>query len=191
MNATLETIEILVKLNEEIQKYLKLLGTIGDLDPESEIWFPILVKSMGLIKTDSFMDEWDNYLVSHCDPIDKGIILNQIRKAGPAINRIRKWSGIHDFRNMVLSHNFRNKKNNSSSIFIDNSPESLDIPEHISEIILLGFCLNIATHLIKEPFKKEMDDYYSVPLDKSFRKTRLIDYIAEINDIITEISQIS
>jgi len=106
-------------------------------------------------------------------------------KAFPAINRIKKWNDIDEFRNSVLAHNFRKgKKIKYESAFIGSHIDNLNVPDHITEIVLLSELINIATSIICEPFKEELDKTISILFGKTdIRKPTIVDVQKELDEI--------
>ncbi|MCD4663743.1 MAG: hypothetical protein K8R68_00635 [Bacteroidales bacterium] len=188
MNKTIESLHILRFLNTLIGKYLKALKTdVKDhVDSNSLIYFG--VKSQILILACSYIDEWDNFLASKKnDKMDQRLI--ELKKqAKPAIDRIREWTGLKEFRNTVLAHNFRNKKLNFESVFTNDYTDYLKIPDHITEIYLLSKCLDIATKIVCVPFRTSIES----TKNEFFRmnkkvEVRIVDWEKELIEIINKI----
>jgi len=142
------------------------------------------MKSMILILTKSFLDEWKG-LVSVIEPNDKEIIIECRRKAKPFIDRINEWKDINEFRNSVLAHNFRKGKEfNHENVFIGNHINSLVVPEDITELVLLSYLIIDATSIVTKPFSEQLDKTVEqLYKSESNRIPKKIDPIQEIERI--------
>lgn len=69
------------------------------------LWFQII------LKTSSFLDEWDNFLAVNTDSNDKEKLLLIKKIVAPARKEILKWKDLKAFRNEIVAHNMRNSKN--------------------------------------------------------------------------------
>ena len=108
----------------------------------------------------SCLDEWNNHFNSSNIP-EYSVEIEKFRKiTKPVFKRINKWSGLKDYRNMVLAHNFRNK---GQSILKD-EVSSLKIPLSATEILGITQLLNIVVLEMMEKFKDHIsiEDYVNM-----------------------------
>ena len=95
----------------------------------------------------SFLEEYHKYFnIGHLKDIDEKIIVKIKKQNKPGIKRINEWTGLTDFRNQLLAHNFRIKNES----FFSNRKETINykIPNSLSEKNLFSgiiylICLNI------------------------------------------------
>ena len=189
MNGTLESLFILNKINCMISKYLFALDEELKDGLSSDSAAFIGLKSMILILSKGFLDEWDKYLLKRSEETDKeGIILLK-KKANPAIKRIKEWDGLGVFRNAVLAHNLRkSSKYHEENIFIGTHTASLKIPEDITELILLSELITLSTSIVSEPFKNELKktrDLFN--RNANFGKSISINFEEEYNKVLKSI----
>ena len=156
MNKTIQSIHILTLLSNLIGKQIDTLVLSKGTNKSSEEILLANAKSLIIIYTLSFLTEWENFLVPQSENDYKRTVIKYKKIAKPAIDRIKKWTGIKSFRNTVLAHNFRNQNNNDEPVFLSESTDNLVIPDHISELYLLMMCTKTATKIISEPFKEEL-----------------------------------
>lgn len=190
MNKTLQSLHILKFINNLIKRYINSLNVevSNNVDGNSVIYLGI--KSIILILAKSFLDEWNDGLICKTEQNDKDRLIELKQKALPAINRIRKWNDIDEFRNSILAHNFRKgKKFKYESAFIGSHIDSLNVPDHITELVLLSELIDIATSIICEPFKEELDKTINnLFANTDIRKPTIVDVQKELDEIKKQIN---
>jgi hypothetical protein len=72
------------------------------------LWFQIIIKSC------SFLEEWDRFLAVRTNEEDKEKILLIKKIVKPARQQISEWKDMQKFRNEIIAHNSRNKEDNYS-----------------------------------------------------------------------------
>lgn len=184
MNKTLDSLKILSVLNSSIQLHFQTLATKSRNEDGFNNWLFLIVRYITIIQTISFLDEWDKFLGFKTEFEDQKNILELKKTAKPAIDRIKKWKDMREFRNCVLAHNLRNKNRNYDFIFINNEFQNSLIPNHISEFEVLAKCIDISTQIVCIPFKQQLINY-SNELEKNdvVFKPRVVDPEKEIDDI--------
>lgn len=183
MDKIIKSLHIIRTIDLAIQKYLEALSNV-----EQEKYIYHGIRGQILILANSFIDEWDKYLVprSTNDEFNK-MLINAKKLSKPAVKRIREWKGIKDFRNSVLAHNFRDKKNNYESVFLTDKFDKIEIPGHISELILLSKCIKIARTKVCEPFKTKLEETKDMYFEDKGNNTTVVDLYTEIKTILNEI----
>ena len=101
-----------------------------------------------LIKSCSFMDEWNTIFGIRTEQEDQKQILALKAIAKPATQNIKAWSGLKEFRNHFIAHNFRNKK--GKNVFL--ADRSYNSPQSDAEIYLLILSMRKMMDLIKHFF---------------------------------------
>ncbi|MHB1278532.1 MAG: hypothetical protein ACYC1Q_09040 [Bacteroidia bacterium] len=86
-----------------------------------------------LIKTCSFMDEWNSIFGVKTEKQDEELILKLKKIAKPASHNISFWKELRDFRNHYIAHNFRDST--GRNVFLN--PKIYHSPQSDEEIYLL------------------------------------------------------
>jgi hypothetical protein len=173
LSKTQESILVLCTLHALLDEYLNCLTKEKD-NPESVIFS--IISNQIIITSCSYMDEWEEFgkLISE-DQSQRILTLRKIVK--PVISRINKWSDMRQFRNSMIAHNHRIKKeNNSLAIF--NISRKLNCPYSFYDYKLLIGCIFITKNILLRMFQKEYNQ--SIPNIKS------IEDIVPINEIKDE-----
>ena len=190
MENTFISIKILGLLSNLIGGQFETLTKVETKDRMTREMLLFNAKSLMILYTDSFIEEWDNHLVQNASQQNKEILIIYKKIAQPAIDRIKKWSGIKSFRNKILAHNFRDKKGKPIFPFIN--LKEVIIPDHISELYLLKMCIKAATDVISKPFKNELSQNTIDFFPKiSEYKARLIDAESEMKQVVGQINEIN
>lgn len=117
--------------------------SIDDTIIES-LWFQIIIKSC------SFMEEWDKFLAIKTDINHRDKLLLIKRIVSPVRKEINKWKDLKKFRNEVIAHNFRN---NDGKFSLDEI-YSYNCPNTIEELYYLISFLEIMTKVLSMNFKE-------------------------------------
>jgi hypothetical protein len=129
-------------IENTIKSFASIIDKVADAD-ERAIW--VATCSIVLIQTVSFLEEFDNFVVSKDEGLNDTV--NAIKRAvKPAAKQIREWKELTDFRNAVLAHNLRDKKM-QISVF-DRGLNSYDIPKTGADFTVLSNCIS----MIKKTF---------------------------------------
>lgn len=121
---------------------------ILDRDTYSRVFNPTI--NWNLILINSFLEEYETYFMSDI-PIEKERILKVKRKSKPAIVRLDKWKDLRKFRNCVLTHPFRDQKNNYNSVLQNGALHEFDIPNKPNEFrIVSGMVIITCANIRKE-----------------------------------------
>jgi hypothetical protein len=106
-----------------------------------KIKFPNLLRAIlanqSIIQFCSFLDEYDKFNTKQIG-LEYSQKIQKVRsKNYYAINRIKKWQNLFEFRNQIAAHNFDIKKGRSKeSILKNNTKKVYNIPDTIDEKIL-------------------------------------------------------
>jgi len=145
-----DSILILCTLQALLDEYLNCL-TKEKEKPESVIFS--IISNQIIITSCSYMDEWEELgkLIIE-DSSQRILTLRKIVK--PAISRINEWTDMRQFRNNIIAHNHRIKKeNNSLAIF--NISRKLNCPYSFYDYKLLIGCVFITKNVLLRLFQKE------------------------------------
>lgn len=118
------------------------------------LWFQIIIKSC------SFLDEWDRILGVQNEPVNTEKLLLIKKVAAPARRAIKFWKDLKKFRNEITAHNFRDKNN---IVTIDRMGD-YDSPQNIIELSFLICFINRMINILCKNFSEEMPDL----LDQSY-----------------------
>jgi hypothetical protein len=98
-----------------------------------------------LILSCSFLDEWNEKFTPAEYPYFSARILRVKKITKPAIKRMKNWTGLKSYRNIVLAHNLRYDNN---SVFTSNFKPRLVIPYSNAELgLLVGLISFISTEV--------------------------------------------
>lgn len=114
---------ITVSATASLEKAIAVL----DKDIVDPLYF--ITFSQVMLILDNYLVEYDSFLQS-----SDSVIGERIRNfkviVQPAISTLRRWDGLHSFRNHVLAHSFRLKSDGNKSVFRDGDYYLYDIPQN-------------------------------------------------------------
>jgi hypothetical protein len=135
------------------------------------------------ILTCSFLDEWEQQLTPIKIPEYADRILKLKNVTKPFTKRIKKWSSLDDFRNIVLAHNLRVK---GEDIFTSDKKHSIKFPFADSELHLLFAIIQVLGQELLDEFKDiELDPNRSI-LDSFEYTPDYVDAQTEWNKLYDE-----
>jgi hypothetical protein len=146
-----------------------------------------------LIITQSLMDELNKFLFNYKpDEID---LINRIKAykciITPALEEIKKWEDIRDFRNHVLAHNGRNYE--GLSVILSDQFKNYNIPIYHNDFLILFQLLKIITEKAAEIFSEEQQEAEKImarlPAKQKNRKYKVEIAIEKVNNIIAEMNK--
>lgn len=146
------------------------------------------IAEMLMITALSWLDEYEQQVTHKKFPEleDKISRLKDVCK--PIIRRIKKWSGIREYRNKIIAHNLKSSPGGISIFNESISSIELKVPMELSELILLIELIEYANSVFFNIFQKEVMENSDVHVyDKLIIKTEVIDYDKEYRAIITEV----
>ncbi|WP_298498364.1 hypothetical protein [uncultured Algibacter sp.] len=145
-------INLTVESLNEIEQNQKILEKIQienyfDNSMNLKISTSGILSNYSIILFCSFLEEYHKFFnLGHLKSVDRNLILSVKNKNKPGIRRINKWTGLIDFRNQLIAHNFRIKDKSFFSkeklLYDYKIPNSLSEKNLFSGIIYL-ICLNI------------------------------------------------
>ncbi|MDN4197183.1 hypothetical protein OA787_20810 [Citrobacter freundii] len=143
-----ESIIVLAAMKNTFEPVLKVFKRYINDD---DLKFVLQMKM--IVDLSSFSEEWAR-LGPLCKTCPDMILTLKICE--PAVTRLRKWSGIRDFRNKALAHGFRDevRDDNGRTIRPPTDLEKFyfdaDVPNRYAEIVLLYemayFCMAVVMH---------------------------------------------
>ncbi len=202
MNKTEDSIIILFKLKETINKYvgafydlIKMESWINTVQKDNQENIKILKKSVDtlynllrgeiIIRACSYKDEWNNQFAKNILEKDKQRMEVIKKICQPAWDRINEWTEMVEFRNVSLAHNFRLERPKRNFINIYNLTEKryLKIPNHVNELMLLYECINLITSSVICEFYEEFETAKSLIKIEDNIESVPIDNVKELNEI--------
>lgn len=185
----------LVFYKNQLTAELKSLHTfISHFENEHTRPLYLLVFSDALLTATKFMDEYNRFFRSSSPEVNKEInITKKILK--PAIKEVTKWVDLNAFRNNVLAHNFRIEKKNNDSVFEHGGFSAFNIPETVTDLMILIECISMAGQIIEKKFKLEYEQFAAQikRVEKngksSLTQTEAENYIQHILKEMKEIAQ--
>ena len=127
--------------------------TVLDKDIIDPLYF--ITFSQVMLILDNYLVEYDSFLQS-----SDSVIGERIRKfkviVQPAISTLRRWDGLHSFRNHVLAHSFRLKSDGNKSVFRDGDYYLYDIPQTAHELSIIISCVRMITSIMEKLFGDEL-----------------------------------
>lgn len=113
-----------------------------------------------IMETVSFLDEYDSFFVPARVELEFGDRVRDVRKVClPLYQKIRSWKGLADYRNKVVAHGWRDKKNDSRLTVPNNRFH--DIPTTLFEVQLMKDLIIQLFEVIKLEFQLEADEALS------------------------------
>jgi len=138
------------------------------------LWFQIIIKSC------SFIDEWDRILGVRNEPenIEKLILIKKV--AAPARKAINFWKELKKFRNEITAHNFRNKK---YIVTIDKMDE-YDSPQNLVELSFLVCFINRMINVLCSNFSEDIPEIITQSYSNTLKasKNKIEKELKEKND---------
>jgi hypothetical protein len=144
----------------------------------------------------SMADEYKSYfnISKAIDAVEKEKVKQVRELLKPIFKKIGEWRGINGFRDNVLAHNLRDKKQKLKSVFLVNGLSGYDIPERYPDFVFLVRLTNTIRDVIYQVFEKEYIEidkefnlYNSLPGKKQLTKR---DYSKELKDLKEEMIKI-
>jgi hypothetical protein len=167
-----ESILVLSTLQALLDEYRICLTK--EKDKSDSVIFSIITSQI-IITTCSYLDEWE-VLGNLIKEGESHRILTLRKIVKPAISRINKWTDMRQFRNNIIAHNHRIKKENNSFAIL-NIPRKLNCPNSFYDYILLMGCIFITKNVLLRMFQKEYNE--ALPIVKNIED---INPINEIKD---------
>lgn len=171
-------------IENTISSFTNIIGKIDDTDEKS---LYVSTNSMIIVQTISFLDEFDTFITS-IDP-DLDTTIKAIKKTvKPALKQIREWKDLREFRNNILAHNLRNKKN-TISIFT-RGMSSYDIPQTGADFAVLVSCISMVKKVFESAFGSKLKEIQAKIDQQHYpRKERRFTNSKEVEAVITTISE--
>lgn len=165
-----ESILILCTLQALLDEYLKCLTKEKD-KPDSVLFS--IISSQIIITSCSYLDEWE--FLGKLIKVEKETRIITLRKiTKPVINRINQWKDMRQFRNNMIAHNHRIKKE-ENSLAIFSMSRNLNCPNSFYDYKLLIGCIFISKNILLRIFQNEYN--------KSIPRIKNIEAIKPVNEI--------
>jgi len=140
--------------NSIVNHFKSFSRIIGKVDDRDETILYAAMFSSVLLQTTSFMEEYNKFVDSDEEEL-KQVIIALKKTVKPAVRSINRWSGLGDFRNHVLAHNFRVKKTGHNSVFIIGF-ESYKIPQSSADLHVLMSSVEMIKDVFESAFKQKL-----------------------------------
>ncbi|MFI2743632.1 hypothetical protein ACG2LH_12895 [Zhouia sp. PK063] len=167
-----ESIFILCTLQALLDEYLKCLTKEKD-KPDSVLFS--IISSQIIITSCSYLDEWE--FLGKLIKVEKETRIITLRKiTKPVLNRINQWKDMRQFRNNMIAHNHRIKKE-ENSLAIFSMSRHLNCPYSFYDYKLLIGCIFITKNILLRIFQNEYNK-----LIPSIKNIEAIKPVNEIKD---------
>lgn len=145
-----ESILVLCTLQALLDEYRTCL--IKEKNNSKSVMYAI-IESQILLTSCSYMDEWELFgkLIK-----EEPRILKLRKVVKPAIDRINKWSDMKYYRNSIIAHNHRIRKENNS-VAILNMDREFKCPNSFFDFSLLMGCIYITKNVLLRFFAIEFN----------------------------------
>lgn len=162
------------------------------LSKENTLMFATLIYS--LVQVSAFLDEWERQFLGLKQ---RGIEAARVEKVAqivePALEAIRSFTGLRDYRNWALAHNSRIRDMKYKNAYRGNHISALKVPVTLPDYMLVGDCLTFCAEMVRTEF----EEYYTKPSDFVEANTDLSlpvgltheEYIQQKDRIKTEVMQ--
>jgi len=177
-----ESILVLCTLQALLEEYKECLKKEKD-NSKSVIY--AIITSQIILTSCSFIEEWE--LFGNLIKEDSRIL--ELRKiVKPAIDRINKWSDMRYYRNSIVAHNHRIKKENNS-IAILKIDRKLKCPNSYFDFMLLMGCIFIIKKILLYIFKNEYNQL--IPRLKNIKNIESVNSIEDKETFHSEFNKIT
>jgi len=141
-----------------------------------------------LLDVCSYIDEYNKHFLTKAEPQFKERILSVKKIAKPALKKVNEWTGLKEYRNQMIAHNFRVNED----AFSFNRLGQYNAPRTYSDIALLRKYLMMVQTIIEAEFQSELP--YVNPYIKSFevqkQKTNYETIEEDITGVVEEINSL-
>lgn len=188
--------ELIDKMFSSYESLLKMDNFKENRNSDTRKIIYMSICSQILLYYDSMTQEYkDHFNVDKTnDEVEKAKIQQVRDLLRPVFKKIDEWKDIKGFRNIVLAHNLRDKKNSLESVFMLKGLSGYDIPERHLDYFFLVRLTSTIRDVIYEVFKKEY-----IEIDESINSDNLLpenkqlvnrDYDNEIKELKEEMIKI-
>jgi hypothetical protein len=179
--------------------YERLLGMDNfkeNKNSETRKMIYMSICSQILLYYDSLREEYNKHftIAKTKTPEEKAKVEQVKELLKPVFKKINEWKDIENFRNVVLAHNLRDRKNSLESVFMLKGLGGYDIPERHLDYRFLVRLTNAVREVVYQVFKEEyleIDEKFNS--DDSLRKKEKSierDYDKEVKDLKDEMISI-
>lgn len=173
-----------VELNVKLKEWNPVISEGDPTMTLDKVALPACTNNIFILAV-SFLDEWNGHFTPNNLPTYKDRIMKVRRITKPAFNRIAKWKGLKDGRNIIFAHNFRVK---GQDIFTSAKKHDLKFPLYNTEVSLLHDLIwLISQELLDEFTDIEIDGQRSIQDGINFQSEH-IDSNKEVMKIFDEMA---
>ncbi len=202
------SLRTLLILSIQMGRIVKLMETVYN---NPELYNPLIINVHGkdfpikemllknstdqyILQLVAFLDEWNTELTPLKIPEYSSKILKLKKLAKPILKKIKTWTGVDSYRNILIAHNH---KINGVSIFQNTTPVHFKVPNDLSEFILIDKLVTYLMALTVGEFKDESVlqmkfDFYSFfdfPNNPVNVQSEFFRIKQEVDQIINEITK--
>ena len=123
----------------------------SDWNPKDQAHYIALYNTI-LLNTCSYLDEYNKHFLINSEPKFHERIKSVKKIAKPALKEINKWTGLRDYRNQMIAHNFRIEEREFSFNIIG----EYDAPRTYADLALLRKHLMMIQGIIEAEFRIEL-----------------------------------
>jgi hypothetical protein len=187
-----ESLYIFARYAQDIKLLFELIIDFGYRERKSDEWNKkelthyITMYNTILLDVCSYIDEYNKHFSSKSELQFKDRILSVKRIARPAFKKINEWSGLKEYRNQMIAHNFRVNED----IFSFNKLGQYKAPRTYADIAMLRKYLMMVQTIIEAEFQNELANVN--PYIKDFPvQARTTNYETIEDDLQTVVANIN
>jgi hypothetical protein len=186
---TLWSLFILCDQNyQSLFKYRQLFEQDFEFKHDDEIHIDTINEALIyqiLLKTCSFIDEWDEIFGVQTEQDYKESIFLIKRICKPARSFLKKWKGLREFRNQVVAHNHRDA--NGNNVYL--SRKVFDSPNSINEFGLIIYSIEKMVRVTAALLPNETTKIFTPSFSNIGGDYSGMNFM-EIDEIVAEIEKI-
>ncbi|SRR6266536_240428 len=189
-----ESLYIFARYAQDIKYLFELMIDSGYRERKADEWnrkdlaHYITLYNTILLDVCSYIDEYNKHFLTKAEPQFKERILSVKKIAKPALKKVNEWTGLKEYRNQMIAHNFRVNED----AFSFNRLGQYNAPRTYSDIALLRKYLMMVQTIIEAEFQSELP--YVNPYIKSFevqkQKTNYETIEEDITGVVEEINSL-
>jgi hypothetical protein len=187
-----ESLYIFARYAQDIKYLFELMIDFGYRERKADEWTRkelthyITLYNTILLDVCSYMDEYNKHFAAKAELQFKERIVELKRIAKPAVKKINKWSGLKEYRNQMIAHNFRVNEDT----FSFNKLGQYNAPRTYADIALLRKYLMMVQTIIEAELQSELPNVN--PYIQSFEvQNRTTNYETIEEDLKTVVDEIN
>lgn len=153
-----ESLYIFARYAQDIKYLFELIIDFGYRERKANEWNAkdlthyITLYNTVLLNVCSYIDEYNRHFLIEAELQFKERILSLKKIAKPAFKRVNKWTGLKDYRNEMIAHNFRV----NGAVFSFNKHGQYNAPRTYADLAILRKYLMMVQTIIEAEFQPEL-----------------------------------